>query len=246
MDAAGIVDEVGTGSTGVAVGDAVFGITDLARVGGATAEYAVLMAWAAKPDAWSWEQAGGAAANIETATRALDDLDVTAGTTLLIEGAAGGVGTIAVQLAVARGATVLGTAREPNHEFLAGLGAVPTTYGPGLAGRVAALAPAGIDRVLDCAGSGSLPELVLIAGGPERVLTIADLGAESHGVRMSRTGGPGGAPPTGLAGFTVAGELAAQGRFTVPVQAVFPMRDAVAAHELSETGHTRGKIVIVP
>src|SRR2546423_13252427 len=88
VDAAGVVDEVGDAVTGVRPGDAVFGIIDIARLGGANAEYAVLAAWAVKPDAWSWEQAGGVAANVETATRVLDRLGVGHGTSLLVEGAA--------------------------------------------------------------------------------------------------------------------------------------------------------------
>ncbi|WP_433555423.1 NADP-dependent oxidoreductase [Pseudonocardia xinjiangensis] len=244
VDAAGIVDEVGAGVTGVRLGDAVFGLVDIARLGGAAAGFAVLVAWAPKPESFSWEQAGGAAANVETATRALDRLGVEAGTTLLVEGAAGGVGTVAIQLAVARGATVLGTAREPNHGFLAALGAIPTTYGPGLADRVAALAPHGVDAVLDCAGSGSLADLVAIAGGPTRVVTIADLRAAEHGVEISRTGGPGATEAPHYESLAVAAALADEGRFTVPLAAVFELKDAAAAHELSESGHARGKIVL--
>ncbi|MCS7476851.1 NADP-dependent oxidoreductase [Umezawaea endophytica] len=244
VDAAGIVDEVGEGVTDVGIGDAVFGMVDLARFGGAAAEHAVLVAWAAKPDSWSWEQAGGAAANVETATRTLDRLGVGAGTTLLVEGAAGGVGTVVVQLAVARGATVVGTAREPNHDLLAELGAIPTTYGPGLAERVAALVPRGVDAVLDCAGSGSLPDLVEIAGGPDRVVSIADLRAAEHGVEFSRGAGPGATTETGLHGLEVAAALARAGRFTVPLAAAFPLRDAAAAHVLSESRRARGKIVL--
>lgn len=242
MDAAGIVDEIGEGVTGVQVGDAVFGLVDVAKLGGAAAEYAVLASWAGKPDALGWEQAGGAAGNIETATRTLDLLGVGAGTALLVEGAAGGVGTVAIQLAVARGATVLGTAREVNHEFLANLGAIPTTYGECLADWVAALAPDGVDAVLDCAGSGSLPDLVAIAGSPDRVVTIADFGAHEHGVALSHSGAPGAAD--GTHGLAQAAALAEEGRFTVPVAATFPLQDAAAAHALSETRHARGKIVL--
>jgi NADPH:quinone reductase-like Zn-dependent oxidoreductase len=238
VDAAGVVDEVGAGVTDVRPGDAVFGVVDVARLGGANAGYAVLTGWAAKPDALSWEQAGGAAANVETATRVLDRLGVGPGTTLLIEGAAGGVGTVAVQLAAARGATVIGTASARNHDFLAGLGATPTTYGPGLRDRVGP-----VDAVLDCAGSGSLPDLVALAGDPDRVVTVADLNAAAYGVHLSHSGGPG-ADPQALGGLAVAAALAEQGRFTVPVAAAFPLEDAVAAHELSETGHARGKIVL--
>jgi NADPH:quinone reductase-like Zn-dependent oxidoreductase len=243
VDAAGVVDEVGVGVTGVLPGDAVFGLVDVAGMGGANAEYAVLTAWAMKPDALSWEQAGGAAGNVETATRVLDRLKVGTGTTLLIEGAAGGVGTVAVQLAAARGATVIGTAGARNHEFVAGLGATPTAYGPGLSDRVTALAPDGVDAVLDCAGSGSLPELVDLAGGPDRVVTIADLTAAAYGVHRSHSAGPG-ADPQAVEGLAVAAALAEQGHFTVPVAAAFPLEDAASAHELSETGHAQGKIVL--
>lgn len=121
---------------------------------------------------------------------------------------------------------------------------MPTTYGPGLAGRVAALAPRGVDAVLDAAGSGSLPDLVAIAGDPNRVVSIADFTAHEHGVRFSRTGGPAGADAPGHAGLAAAAGLAAEGRFTVPVHAVFPLADGDRAHELSATRHVRGKIVV--
>ncbi|MFF4835309.1 NADP-dependent oxidoreductase [Streptomyces sp. NPDC001315] len=243
VDAAGVVDEVGVGVSGVRPGDAVFGIVDLAVLGGANAEYAVLATWVPKPDALSWEQAGGAAANVETAVRTLDLLKAGPGTTLLIEGAAGGVGTVAVQLAVARGATVIGTAGAHNHEFVAGLGAIPTTYGPGLGERVSALAPDGVDAVLDCAGSGSLPDLVDLAGSPGRVVTIADLDAAKYGVHLSASAGPGG-DPQAVKGLAEAAALAEQGLFTVPLAATSPLEDAAEAHRLSETGHARGKIVL--
>jgi len=244
MDAAGIVDEVGAGVTDVRPGDAVFGIVDVAELGGAAAEFAVLAAWARKPRAWSWEQAGGAAANVETATRSLDLLGVRGGATLLVEGAAGGVGTVAIQLAVARDATVVGTARSANHPFLAGLGAVATTYGPGLAERVAAVAPGGVDAVLDCAGSGTLPDLVAIAGSPDRVVSIADPHSHEHGVVFSRTAGPGASPPA-VHGLAVAAGLADEGRLTVPVAGAFPLAQAAAAHELSESRRASGKIVLM-
>ncbi|GLY04534.1 NADP-dependent oxidoreductase [Actinoplanes sp. NBRC 101535] len=244
IDAAGVVDEVGEGVTGVAVGDEVFGMADLAAMGGANADHVVLALWAPKPSTLTWEQAGGGAGNTETAVRTLALLGVRAGDVLLIDGAAGGVGSMAVQFAVAAGATVVGTAGPANHEFLAGLGAIPVTYGPGLADRVSALVPK-VDAVLDCAGSGSLPELVKLAGGPERVVTIADLSAAEPEVLRSRTGGPG-AGPQAVAEFKASVELFEQGRVTVPVAAVFPLSEAADAHRLSETGHLRGKIVLTP
>jgi NADPH:quinone reductase-like Zn-dependent oxidoreductase len=240
IDAAGVVDQVGAGVAGVRVGDEVFGSTDLAVLGGAAAEHAVLAVWAAKPAELSWAEAGGAGANVETATRALDRLEVGPGTTLLVEGAAGGVGTVAVQLALARGATVVGTARPVNHDFLAGLGAIPVAYGDGLADRV----PAGVNAVLDCAGSGSLPDLVAIAGGPQRVLTIADPRAGEIGVEFSRVVGPGANARPARHGLAAAAALAREGRFTVPLAAVHPLAGAAEAHRLSETGHARGKIVL--
>ncbi|WP_461034051.1 zinc-binding dehydrogenase, partial [Streptomyces mayteni] len=176
-----------------------------------------------------------------------------AGQTVLVRGAAGGVGTVAVQLAAARGATVLGTASERNHDLLRSLGATPTTYGEGLAERVAALAPAGVDAVLDCAG-GALPELIGIAGDTARVVTVADLGAAAHGVHLSH-GAPvkemdgeavGEADPLAVHGLRAAVALAAEGRLRVPVAAVFPLAEAAAAHELSESRHARGKIVLRP
>ncbi|MEU8616022.1 zinc-binding dehydrogenase, partial [Actinoplanes sp. NPDC048791] len=93
------------------------------------------------------------------------------------------------------------------------------------------------------AGSGSLPDLVELAGSPDRVVTVADLNAAAYGVHLSSSGGPG-ADPQALHGLAAAAALAEQGRFTVPLAAVFPLKDAVAAHELSETGHARGKIVL--
>ncbi|MGW6740179.1 NADP-dependent oxidoreductase [Streptomyces sp. NPDC055025] len=251
FDAAGVVDEVGDGVTGVSVGDEVFGMTDSAARG-ANADFAVLAAWAPRPAAWSWEEAGGAAGSAETATRVLDRLAVGAGHTVLVQGAAGGVGTVAVQLAVARGATVIGTASERNHDFLRSLGAVPTTYGTGLAERIRALAPDGVDAVFDCAG-GALPDLVAIAGDTARVVTIADVTAAAHGVHMSHgvpsddTGTTVGASadPLALHGLAIAVTLAGEGRLRVPVAAAFPLTEAVAAHELSESRHARGKIVLV-
>ncbi|SEP85721.1 NADP-dependent oxidoreductase [Lentzea albida] len=243
VDAAGVVDEVGEGVSGVEVGDEVFGMVDLARLGGANAEFAVLAAWAPRPSALSWEQAGGAAANVETATRALDLLDVRDGTTVLIAGAAGGVGTVAVQLAAARGAEVIGTAGPSTQDFVAGLGATPVVYGEGLADRVAALsASRAVDAVLHCAGP--VPELVPIAGSPDRVVTIADLSGE-HGVRLTHTAGGPGSDPQALHGLAIAAALAEQGSFTVPLAGVFPLAEAADAHRLSETGHAHGKVVLV-
>ncbi|MDX6281423.1 MAG: hypothetical protein QOH03_2494 [Kribbellaceae bacterium] len=251
FDAAGVVDQVGAGVTGVQVGDEVFGMTSMTRRA-ANADFVVLAGWASKPSAWSWEEAGGAAGSVETATRVLDRLGVEDGQTVLVQGAAGAVGTVAIQLAVARGARVIGTASERNHHFLRSLGAEPTTYGDGLAERVEGVAADGVDAVFDCAG-GALPDLIAIVGDPARVVTIADFGAAAHGVHMSHgapaeeTGTSLGAGADSLAiyGLEIAAALAAEGRLWVPVAAAFPLEEAAAAHELSETRHARGKIVLL-
>lgn len=230
VDAAGIVDEAGPGA---AVGDEVFGAVDVARLGGATAEFAVLAFWAPKPPSMPWEQAGAAASGIETATRALDLLAVRNGMTLLVDGASGGVGSLVVELALARGARVFGTARDL--EFVESLGATPVPYGPGLPARLS-----GVDAALDVAGKGSLPELIELTGTPSTVVTLADFSGPSHGVRVS-TGALGG-EPDGRHGLAEAAKLFEEGRFRVPVEAVFT--DAAAAHAAAERGPRRGKLVV--
>jgi NADPH:quinone reductase-like Zn-dependent oxidoreductase len=251
FDAAGVVDEVGDGVSGVGLGEETFGMTAM-TVRGANADFAVLTVWAAKPAAWSWAEAGGAAGSVETATRVLDRLAVGAGQTVLVHGAAGGVGTVAVQLAAARGAAVIGTASEHNHDFLRSLGAEPTTYGAGLVERVRALAPAGVDAVFDCAG-GVLPELIAIAGDTARVVTIADFTAADHGVHMSH-GAPADdtAAALGARGRPACGarprhrdHARRRGPAAGADRGDVPTRRAPAAHELSESRHARGKIVLV-
>ncbi|MEU0794307.1 NADP-dependent oxidoreductase [Amycolatopsis sp. NPDC005961] len=231
VDAAGVVDEAGPG---VSVGDEVFGAVDVARLGGATAEFAVLAFWAPKPPSMPWEQAGAAGSGIETATRALDLLDVRDGMTLLVDGASGGVGSLAVGLALARGARVIGTAGDP--EFVESLGATAVPYGPGLSSRV----PGRVDAALDVAGKGSLPELVALTGTPSSVVTLADFSGPSHGVRVS-VGALGG-EPDGRHGLAAAAALFEEGRFRVPVEEVFT--DAAAAHAAAERGPRRGKLVV--
>lgn len=245
VDAAGVIDEIGAEvaeGTDYAVGDEVFGAVDVARLGGASAQYAVLDFWTHKPHGMTWSEAGAAGTGIETATRALDLLDIRDGTTLLVDGAAGGVGSIAVQLAMARGALVIGTARPDSHQFLRELGVEPVDYGRGLPVRIRALTATPVDRALDVAGAGSLSELIELAGTADNVVTLADFGASTYGVRLS-TGRFGG-QPDGVHGLTSATALADRGRFRVPVRDVYPAHQAAQAHQAAARPPRRGKIVL--
>jgi len=236
IDAAGLVDEIGEGVTGVRVGDPVFG----QATGGSAAEYAVLSAWAAKPEAVSFEVAGGLPVAGETAIRVLDLLGLRAGQTVVVDGASGGVGSTTVQVALARGLRVIGTAGEANQEFVASLGAHPTLHGSGLADRVRALAPDGVDGAVDTAGRGSVRDLIALTGDPSHVVTIADFGAGDLGVQVT-TGGGGQA-----ARLEEIGQLLADGRIDVPVAATFPLERIGEAYDLSREGHVRGKLVLLP
>jgi NADPH:quinone reductase-like Zn-dependent oxidoreductase len=176
----------------------------------------------------------------ETALRALDLLGVSVRQTVLINGAASGVGIAAVQLAKARGANLIGTASENSHDYLRSIGATPTTYGEGLVERVRAIAPKGVDLALDTAGHGALPDLTEITGSPDRVVTIADFTAPQYGVRVT-TGGEG----RSLQALGQVAELFEQGRFSMPVAETFPLQEAGRAQQISQDGHVRGKLVLV-
>ncbi|MEP6815522.1 MAG: NADP-dependent oxidoreductase [Marmoricola sp.] len=232
FDAAGVVDEVGQNVVGVSVGDRVFG-----QGPSVTAEYAVLDAFAPVPTPLTTVEAAALPMASETAARVLDLLELHAGALVVIDGAAGGVGTAAVQLAVARGFTVVGTASEANHDYLRELGAIPTTYGEGLADRVHALVDNPVAGGIDLVGHGGVPDLVALTGDPARVVTIADFGAGAQGVQVT----------TGASAFYALGEVAGlveEGKFRVTVDEVIPWTEAARAHELSQAGHVRGKIVL--
>jgi NADPH:quinone reductase-like Zn-dependent oxidoreductase len=156
-EAAGVVDELGEGVADVAIGDRVFG---LSAEGAAQAELAVLSDYAPIPPSLDFPGAAALPAAIETATRALDQLGAGSGSTLLINGASGSVGSAAVQLAVVRGARVIGTASPANHDYLHSLATRP--------GGLARLAPGRVDAALDVAGSGVLPELIELAAARAR------------------------------------------------------------------------------
>lgn len=237
-EAAGVVDEVGEGVHDVAVGDRVFG---LSADGAAQAELAILDHYAQIPNSLTFAAVAALPTAIETATRALDFLGVADGTTVLVNGASGGVGSAAVQLALIRGARVIGIASPANHEYLQSLGATPVTYGAGLAERVRQLVPAGVDVAFDVAGSGILPELIELTGTAEHVVTISDfVGALMHGVTFS--GGDGG---RAIHAIAQVGTWIDEGRFRLPVEQEFTLADLAEAHRKSEGGHTRGKLILI-
>ena len=238
-DVAGVVDEVGAGVTDVAVGDRVFGISD--DHAGA-AELALLTFRAIIPPSLGFVDAAGLPVALETATRALDQLGVTSGTTLFINGASGGIGSAAVQLAVARGARVIGAASAAHQDYLSLLGADPVTYGEGMADRVRALAPGGVDAALDVPGNGVLPQLIELAGDPERVVTLADFdGAKEHGVHFSNGFTDGNA----FHALAEVGQLIKTGQLWLPVDRTFPLAAIAEAHRVSEHGHVRGRLVLI-
>ena len=235
-DAAGVVDDVGEGVTAVAVGDEVFG-----RGQRTQAQYAVLDAWAAKAPSVDWAVAAAAGVAGETSERGLRLLDVDAGDTLFTDGGAGGVGAVAVQMALARGAKVIASASEANHDYLREIGATPVLYGHGLAERVRATAGGAVDAVLDVAGKTPIEELISLVPEPSQVVTIANYTAGQAGARV--TGG--GADSRPMEALALTAELLAQNKLVIKVQ-TFPFDRAAEAYRISQSGHVRGKLVLVP
>jgi NADPH:quinone reductase-like Zn-dependent oxidoreductase len=232
IDAAGVVDEVGDGVADVRVGEAVFGKgTDT------YAEFAVLDFWQPIPDGVSFEQAAGYPCVVETALRLLAEVGARPGHTLLVSGAAGGVGSAVVQVARARGIDVIGTAGAANQEYLRSLGATAITYDDGWVERARQAGP--VHAALDLSGSGVIPQLVELTGDPQKVITIADLDAPNFGVRFSGVSGS-------MRDALVEGAaLLAQGKLSIPVERTYSLDDAGSAHADSRAGHTRGRRVIV-
>jgi NADPH:quinone reductase-like Zn-dependent oxidoreductase len=233
-DAAGVVDEIGDGVSGVRLGDAVFGLGSRTN-----AEFALLDAYVPKPRSLDWAEAAAVTVGAETTARALGLVDLSPGDTLLIDGAAGGVGSIAVQLAASRGYTVIGTASERNHEFLRQLGATPVLYGDGLVDRVRALAPDGVKAVYDVVGASDIADLISLVDRPSQVVSIANFTAGQAGAQIT-TGGEG----DPVAALQEAADLAEAKKLAVEVR-TFPLADIAEAHELSQGGHVRGKLVLV-
>ncbi|HEY8340848.1 MAG TPA: NADP-dependent oxidoreductase [Egibacteraceae bacterium] len=235
---AGVVDEVGSAVTGIVPGDAVLGFRTL----GCAAELVTAPAAQVvhKPAEVPWAVAGALSASGQTAHTALQALEVGEGDTVLIHAAAGGVGTVAVQLARLWGATVIGTASERNHAYLRSLGAIPVAYGPGLVERVREVAPQGVSAALDAIGGDALHASLELVKDPERIGTLVDFElADRLGVRKLRTDRRAGRLQELV-------DLVARGALRITISGEHPLAGAADAHRAVERRHGRGKIVIVP
>ena len=245
-DLAGVVESVGTDVTAVAAGDEVIGWVDPLS---SQAEYAVVEAanLAPKPASVPWDVAGALPSAGFTAWAAVRAVEAAAGDTVVVAGAAGGVGSITVQLARRAGATVIGLASEYNHDWLIAHGVIPVVYGPGVADRIRAEAAYGrVDAFIDTHGDDYV-EIALYELGvaPGRVNTIVRPDApEKHGVKFE-----GYAVGTSVGGTVALAELAgliAAGDLEIPIAATYPLAEVRKAFDQLEGGHVRGKIVLVP
>ncbi|MBO0812342.1 MAG: NADP-dependent oxidoreductase [Microlunatus sp.] len=249
-DGAGVIAEIGAGVTGWQVGDEV-----IIKAGNGTYASHLLVTpeqLIAKPAGISFEQAAAIGIPTSTAYQALRSLGVGQGTTLLIHGGSGGVGQAAVQFAKLWGAEVIATASEPNHDRLAELGAIPVAYGPGLLDRLRAVAPDGVDRVLDAVGSDEALEasFALVSDRQHIGTVVAGPRAAELGIQAWSGGNP--IPLTAEElrlrddAYQVVADLLAAGSFQLEIAASYPLAEAAAAHRQSESGHVRGKIVLIP
>jgi NADPH:quinone reductase-like Zn-dependent oxidoreductase len=240
-DLAGVVAEAGEDAGGFTAGDEVIGFTDNRA---SHAEYVLVEAGdlVPRPARVSWEAAGALFVAGTTAYAALRAVAAGPGDTLVVAGAAGGVGSIAVQLAVNAGATVIGLASEPNHQWLADHGVTPVAYGEGVADRIRAASAGRVDAFIDTVGTGYVELALELGVRPDRIDTIADFTAPAkYGVRAEGN--------SAAANAGVLAELAAmidKGQLEIPIARVYPLTEVQAAYRDLAQGHTRGKIVLRP
>ncbi|MEV5413825.1 NADP-dependent oxidoreductase [Thermopolyspora sp. NPDC052614] len=240
-DFAGVIEEVGEGAGRFAAGDEVIGFTNNRA---SHAEYVVAEVGelTPKPAEVPWEAAGALFVAGTTAYASLRAVAAGTGDTLVVSGAAGGVGAITVQLARHAGATVIGLASEPNHAWLADRGVIPVAYGEGVADRVREASGGRIDAFIDTFGSGYVDLAIELGVRPDRINTIIDWAAVAkHGVKAKGNGD--------AATAEVLAELAdliAKGALEVPIARVYPLAEVREAYRELARRHTRGKIVLVP
>ncbi|WP_299038632.1 NADP-dependent oxidoreductase [uncultured Pseudokineococcus sp.] len=238
-DAAGVVVATGPDVPELAVGDEVltYARKDLVQGGTYAEKLAVpAVSVARKPAAMSWDEAGGLPLAGLTALRMVELLEVGSDDVVLVHGASGGVGHLAVQIAAALGARVVGTASERNHDFLRDLGAEPVVYGEGLEDRVRALAPEGATVVLDTVG-GVLEQTLAVLAEDGRHASITDPTVEEHGGRWVWV-----RPDAAALGRLTA--VVERGQLRVEVQQSFPLEQTADAVRLSQGGHVRGKVAL--
>jgi NADPH:quinone reductase-like Zn-dependent oxidoreductase len=239
-DLAGVVEELGPDVTGFAVGDEVVGFTDN-RASHAELVVAEAANLIHKPAGVSWEAAGSLYVAGATAWAMVRAVSLGPGDTVVVSGAAGGVGSIAVQLAKIAGATVIGLASEANHPWLTSHGVIPVSYGEGAADRIREASGGRVDAFLDTQGGGYVELAIELGVRPERIDTIADFAAkETYGVKIDGNAVGGNAQ--------VLAELAAlvdQGRLEIPIAHVYPLARVQDAYQELEQGHTHGKIVLM-
>ncbi len=251
LEAAGVVRRAGPGAAGpagpVSEGDEVIAY----RASGAYASEILLPAQSLvpKPAALTWAEAAGLMLAGVTAWHCLAATGVGPGDTVLIHGGAGGVGLMAIQLAAARGAVPIATARPAGHKLLAEFGAIPVAYGPGLAGRVRDAAPGGVDVALDLVGTDEAVDVSLeLVADRARIATIAaQRRAAAAGIKALGSG-PGADPGTEIrtAARTELAAMAGAGELRVVIAATFPLEQAADAHRAIMTGHTSGTIALIP
>lgn len=240
-DVAGIVEKVGLDTPEFAVGDAVlaYARADVVQHGSLAEYMPVPVRTAAhKTEDVSFEQAAALPLAGLTALQALERAGVESGQTVLIHGAAGGVGSFGVQLAKLRGARVVGTASPRNHDYLRSLGAEPLTYGEGLVAAARELVPGGFDAIVDFAGGTSLDSASELLAPGGAVVSIADQRARTEFGGHSIWVRPDAAQLAELAGLVASGDL------HVEIAGTYPLDEAAAAYAALEGGHTRGKIVV--
>jgi NADPH:quinone reductase-like Zn-dependent oxidoreductase len=248
VELAGVVDAVGPGAS-VGVGDEVFGFAAAGSTrvegwnggfpAGAYADYALAETVIPTPTELTWTEAASLPVAGETAMRGVRLLGVCPGEVVLVHGGSGVVGSLATQLGVARGATVIATCGDLNARYVASLGATPVRYGPGLVERVREISPR-IDAVLDAAGFGGLADFITLRGGTERIVTLADPAAFEMGITFD----PGQSGDHNIGVLTELAEMAVAGALRIRRSHSYPLTEAAAAQQFSATGHAGGKVTL--